>query len=141
MRWLVEFCFAREESQLADTGRGKLEGAPRSYELVLRWYLVAFAVGAVMAVLPLGVGFVFMAVGNALGACSGEMGCVLPFVAGACIAPLGFLFSAAAAGFTANRLLLAGAAVRREIWRASFGAGFLAVFPAALLTLAALALR
>jgi hypothetical protein len=107
----------------------------------LRWYLVALAVGAVLSVLPVCVGFVFMVAGNALGACSGEMGCVLPFVAGACIAPLGFLFSAAAAGITSRRLAMAGPVSRRSLWRASFGAGFVALFPAALLTLAVLALR
>jgi hypothetical protein len=68
------------------------------------------------------------------------MGCAIFYLFGFCVAPLGFVFSSLAGGLKARRMASENAS-RKRTWQASFGAGLLALFPAAFFTLLALAGR
>jgi len=66
------------------------------------------------------------------------MGCFFFHMFGICVAPLGFVFGSLAGGLKAWRLGQRKRSLART-WKASFGAGFVALFPAALVTLLVLA--
>jgi hypothetical protein len=110
----------------------------RDPNLPPRWYVVALVVGVAMAALPAAVGIIVGSLGDAVGACNNEMGCFFFYMFGICVAPLGFIFGSLASGLTAWRLASENASLART-WKASFGAGFVALFPAALVTLLVLA--
>ena len=106
--------------------------------LLSRWYVVAVVVGVVMGALPVVFGTIFMYAGNALEACSGELGCAWLFIVGMILAPYEAICAALAAAVVARRLTSVGAVSTRRRWRSSFGAGVLALFPAGLLTIYAI---
>jgi hypothetical protein len=109
--------------------------------LLSRWYVVAVVVGVVMGALPILFGVLFMYVGDVLRACGGEIGCAWLFLVGVVLAPYEAVCATLAAGLVARRLASVGAVSTSRRWRSSFGAGFLALFPAGLLTIAMYSLR
>jgi hypothetical protein len=131
---LLAMSFPPAATPSEDRGRTALNDS----NLPPRWYVVAPVVGVAMAALPAALGIILGSVGDAAGACNNEMGCFLFYMFGVCVAPLGFVFGSLAGGLKAWRLASENASLTRT-WKASFGAGFVSLFPAALVTLLVLA--
>jgi hypothetical protein len=95
-----------------------------------RWYVIAPVVGAVMTAALLVGALVFMFLGNALEACTSELGCAVFYILALVAAPGEFVFATLFSGIVARRLARSGAPSRAHLARSLLAAGVLAMFPA-----------